>query len=140
MKKKIILARLFLHVVWHIFSKKSNAKNIINKIHSQFFKCRKNRDFLENASSNFVEIFAKSYHKIFEIKFNHCFLNIFIVLCAQRSDWRTFRRSQQRLRHHYRNKSFSIFLSEVRERRRTYELNANVHILLDAQKQSRQQN
>lgn len=63
-----------------------------------------------------------------------------VVLCAQRSDWRTFRQSQQRLRHHYRNKSFGIFLGEVRERRRTHGLNANVHLLLDTEKQSRQQN
>ena len=62
------------------------------------------------------------------------------MLCAQRSNWRTFWQFQQRLRHHYRNKSFSIFLSEIRERRRTHKLNVNVHLLLNAQQQSRQQN
>lgn len=63
-----------------------------------------------------------------------------VVLCAQRSDWRKFRQSQRRLRHRYRNKSFSIFLDEVRERRRAHGLDGNVHLLLDPQQQSRQQN
>ena len=62
------------------------------------------------------------------------------MLCAQRSDWRKFRQSQRRIRHRYRNKSFSIFLDEVRERRRAHGLDDNVHLLLDPQKQSRQQN
>jgi len=62
------------------------------------------------------------------------------VLCAQRSDWRIFRESQQRLRVRYRNKSFSIFVDEVRKRRRRHGLDDNVHLLLDSQQQSRQQN
>ncbi|KAI4230584.1 MAG: hypothetical protein L6R40_007996 [Gallowayella cf. fulva] len=63
-----------------------------------------------------------------------------VVLCAQRSDWRKFRQAQRRLRHHYRNKSFSIFVDEVRGRRRAHSLDDNVHLLLDPQQQSRQQN
>ena len=63
-----------------------------------------------------------------------------VVLCAQRSDWRKFRQSQQRLRYHYRNKSFSIFVHEVRDRRRAHGLDDNVHLLFDPQQQSRQQN
>ncbi len=62
------------------------------------------------------------------------------MLCAQRSDWRKFRQSQRRLWHRHRNKSFSIFLDEVRERRRAHRLDDNVHLLLDPQQQSRQQN
>ena len=62
------------------------------------------------------------------------------MLCAQRLDWRKFRQSQRRLRHRYRNKSFSIFLDEVRERRRAHRLDDNVHLLLDPQQQSRQLN
>lgn len=63
-----------------------------------------------------------------------------VVLCAQRSDWRKFRQAQRRLRHRYRNKSFSIFVDEVRGRRRAHSLDDNVHLLLDPQQQSRQQN
>jgi len=63
-----------------------------------------------------------------------------VILCAQRSDWRRFRESQRRLRHGYRNKPFSIFVNEVRERRRAHELNDNVHLLWDPEQQSRQQN
>ena len=62
------------------------------------------------------------------------------MLCAQRSDWRNFREFQQRLRYRYRSKSFSIFVNEVRERRRAHGLDSNVHLLLDSQQQSRQQN
>lgn len=62
------------------------------------------------------------------------------MLCAQRSDWRRFRESQRRLRYRYRNKSFSIFLDEVRERRRAHGLDDNVHLLLDPHQQSRLQN
>ncbi|KAL8682628.1 MAG: hypothetical protein Q9186_001315 [Xanthomendoza sp. 1 TL-2023] len=61
------------------------------------------------------------------------------VLCAQRSDWRKFRQAQRRLRHRYRNISFSIFVDEVRGRRRAHSLDDNVHLLLDPQQQSRQQ-
>lgn len=63
-----------------------------------------------------------------------------VVLCAQRSDWRRFRESQRRLRYRYRNKSFSVFMDEVRERRRAHGLDDNIHLLLDPQQQSRQQN
>ncbi|KAF7507871.1 hypothetical protein GJ744_010035 [Endocarpon pusillum] len=56
-----------------------------------------------------------------------------VVLCAQRSDWQEFRESQRRLRQRYRNKPFSIFLDQVRERRRAHGLNDNVHLLLDSQ-------
>ena len=63
-----------------------------------------------------------------------------VVLCAQRSDWRRFRESQRRVRYRYRNKSFSVFMDEVRERRRAHGLDDNIHLLLDPQQQSRQQN
>ena len=63
-----------------------------------------------------------------------------VVLCAQRSDWRSFRQSQQRLRLRFRKKPFSTFLDEVRERRQAYGLDGNVYLLLDPQQQSRQQN
>lgn len=62
------------------------------------------------------------------------------MLCAQKSIWRKFWQSQQRLRHHYWNKSFNIFLDEIRERRRAHELNDNVNLLLDPQQQNQQQN
>ncbi|KAL8653602.1 MAG: hypothetical protein Q9210_002002 [Variospora velana] len=63
-----------------------------------------------------------------------------VVLCAQRSDWRKFRQAQRTLRHRYRNKSFSVFVDEVLGRRRAHSLDDNVHLLLDPQQQSRQQN
>ncbi|KAL9634033.1 MAG: hypothetical protein Q9204_003166 [Flavoplaca sp. TL-2023a] len=63
-----------------------------------------------------------------------------VVLCAQRSDWQNFRQSQRSLRHRYRNKSFSSYLSEVCKRRRAHGLDDNVHLLLNPQQQSRQQN
>ncbi|KAL8937939.1 MAG: hypothetical protein Q9211_003438 [Gyalolechia sp. 1 TL-2023] len=62
-----------------------------------------------------------------------------VVLCAQGSDWRNFRQAQRRLRHSYRNKSFSIFVDDVRGRRRARSLDDNVHLLWDLQQQSRQQ-
>ena len=62
------------------------------------------------------------------------------MLCAQRSDWQQFRQYQQRQRRRYRNESFGIFLNKVRERRRAHGLDDNVHLLLDSQEQSRQQN
>ncbi|KAF2006471.1 hypothetical protein P154DRAFT_569865 [Amniculicola lignicola CBS 123094] len=62
-----------------------------------------------------------------------------VVLCAQRSDWQKFRQSQQRLRQRYRNKSFRVFLDEVRKRRRAHGLDADVYLLSDPQRQSRQQ-
>lgn len=61
----------------------------------------------------------------------------YTVLYAQRSDWRSFRDSQRRRRHRYRNKSFSIAVDEVRKRRREHGLDDNVHLLLDQQQQSR---
>ncbi|KAK1088595.1 hypothetical protein LTR33_000479 [Friedmanniomyces endolithicus] len=63
-----------------------------------------------------------------------------VVLCAQRSDWRKFRESQQRLRQRYWKRPFSIYLDEIRERRRAHGLDGNVHLLLDSQQQTRQQN
>lgn len=63
-----------------------------------------------------------------------------MVLCAPRSDWRIFRESQQKLRDRYRNKPFMLFVDEVRERRRGHGLDENVHLLLNSQQQSRQQN
>ena len=63
-----------------------------------------------------------------------------VVLCAQRSDWRNFRHSQQRLRHRYRNQPFSSLLDKVIELRRAHGLDDNVLLLLDPQQQSRQQN
>lgn len=63
-----------------------------------------------------------------------------MVLCAQRSDWRRFRQSQRRLRQRYRNKPFSTYLDEIRERRRAHGLDDNVHLLQDTQEQTRQQN
>ena len=62
-----------------------------------------------------------------------------VVLCAQMSDWRKIRLAQRRLRYRYRNKSFSIFVDEVRGRRRAHNLDDNLHLLLDRQQQSRQQ-
>lgn len=63
-----------------------------------------------------------------------------VVLCAQRSDWRRFRASQVQLRNRYQNKPFSIFVNEVRDRRRRYGPDVDVHLLLDSQQQSQQQN
>ena len=63
-----------------------------------------------------------------------------VVLCAQRSDWQRFREAQRRLRHRHRNESFSVYMDEVRERRRAHGLDDNVYLLLDPQQQSRQQN
>lgn len=63
-----------------------------------------------------------------------------VVLCAQMSDWLKFRESQQRLRYRYRNKSFSMFVDKVRECRQAHGLHGNVHLLLDPQQQSWQQN
>ncbi|KAL9013831.1 MAG: hypothetical protein Q9173_001498 [Seirophora scorigena] len=62
-----------------------------------------------------------------------------VVLGAQRADWEKFRHTQRSLRHRYRNKSFSIFVDEVRARRRAHGLDDNVQLLLDPQLQSRQQ-
>ncbi|KAF2007837.1 hypothetical protein P154DRAFT_516643 [Amniculicola lignicola CBS 123094] len=62
-----------------------------------------------------------------------------VVLCAQRSDWQKFRQFQQRLRHRNRNKLFSVFLDELRERRRAHKLDDNVHLLLDPRQQNRKQ-
>lgn len=63
-----------------------------------------------------------------------------VVLCAQRSDWRNFRASQVRVRGRYRNKPFSIFIDEVRDRRRRHGLGVDVHLLLDSQQHSQQEN
>ncbi|KAL8956052.1 MAG: hypothetical protein Q9193_006306, partial [Seirophora villosa] len=62
-----------------------------------------------------------------------------VVLGAQRADWEKFRHTQRSLRHRYRNKPFSIFVAEVRDRRRAHGLDDNVQLLLDPQLQSRQQ-
>lgn len=63
-----------------------------------------------------------------------------VVLCAQRSDWQNFRASQLRVRARYRNKSFDTFINEVHKRRRRHRLDGDVHLLLDSQCQSQQQN
>lgn len=62
-----------------------------------------------------------------------------VVLCAQRSDWRRFREWQQRVRLRYRNRPFSTFLDNVRERRQRHGLDGDVELLLDWQQQSREQ-
>ncbi|KAI4115677.1 MAG: hypothetical protein LQ345_003776 [Seirophora villosa] len=62
-----------------------------------------------------------------------------VVLGAQRADWEKFRQTQRSLRHRYRNKPFSMFVDEVRARRRAHGLDDNVQLLLDPQLQSRQQ-
>ncbi len=62
-----------------------------------------------------------------------------VVLCAQRSDWRGFRESQRGLRYPYQNKPFSMFVDDVRERRRRHRLDDNVELLPDPQQQSREQ-
>ncbi|KAL8776645.1 MAG: hypothetical protein Q9194_003024 [Teloschistes cf. exilis] len=51
-----------------------------------------------------------------------------VVLCAQRSDWRDFRQAQQILRHRYRNKPFTMFVDEIRSRRRGHGLDDNTWI------------
>ncbi|KAN0070477.1 hypothetical protein V8E54_011346 [Elaphomyces granulatus] len=63
-----------------------------------------------------------------------------VVLCAQRSDWRKFRASQQNVRDRYQHNLFSTFVDSVCERRRRHELGGHVQLLLDSQQQSRQQN
>lgn len=63
-----------------------------------------------------------------------------MILCAQRSDWRKFRASQTRVRGCYRGEPFGTYVNEVRERRRRHELYNEVHLLLDSQQQSQQEN
>lgn len=63
-----------------------------------------------------------------------------VVLCAQRSDWRKFRASQQSVQDNYQHNSFSTFVNNVRERRRRHGLDVDIQLLLDLQQQSRQQN
>ena len=63
-----------------------------------------------------------------------------VVLCAQRSDWRNFRASQGRVRSRYRKEQFSAFVDEVRERRRRHGLGGGVHLMVDLQQQSQQEN
>lgn len=61
-------------------------------------------------------------------------------LCAQNSEWRKFRASQTRIRHRFRNESFSKFEDEVRERRRRYQLSGDVRLTLDSKQQSQLEN
>jgi hypothetical protein len=63
-----------------------------------------------------------------------------VVLCAQRSNWRKFRASQQNVRDRYQHNLFSTFVDSVCERRRRHELDGHVQLLLDSQQQSQQQN
>jgi len=63
-----------------------------------------------------------------------------VVLCAQRSDWRRFRASQPRARARYRNKPFSEFVEDTRERRRRYRLGGDISLQLDPEQQSQLEN
>ena len=59
-----------------------------------------------------------------------------VVLRAQLSGWRKFRMSQPRVRHRFRNKPFSEYVDEVRERRQRHQLGRDVSLQLDPKQQS----
>ena len=61
-----------------------------------------------------------------------------MVLCYQKLDWEKFRKLQARVRS--RNRPFSNFVDEVRERRQRHGLGGDVCLLLDLEKQSRLDN
>jgi len=61
-----------------------------------------------------------------------------VVLCYQKLDWEKFRMLQARVRR--RNRSFSDFVDEVRQRRATHGLGGHVCLLLDIEQQSRLDN
>lgn len=63
-----------------------------------------------------------------------------VPLCAQNTEWRKFRAFQSRVRRQLRNKSFSKFENEVRERRRRYQLSGDVRLILHPKQQSRLEN
>ncbi|KAL9118862.1 MAG: hypothetical protein Q9187_004584 [Circinaria calcarea] len=63
-----------------------------------------------------------------------------VVLRAELSDWRKFRSSQSRVRRRFRNKPFSKFEDEVRERRRRHELGGDLRLIFDLEQQSRLEN
>lgn len=56
-----------------------------------------------------------------------------VVLRAQLSDWKRFRRFQNEVRRYYRHRNFSDFVNQVRERRRRHELGGSVCLRLDLQ-------
>ncbi|KAF2817570.1 uncharacterized protein BDZ99DRAFT_457296 [Mytilinidion resinicola] len=61
-----------------------------------------------------------------------------VVLCYQKLDWEKFRRLQAMVR--CRNRPFSKFVDEVRERRQRHGLGGDVRLLLDLERQSRLDN
>lgn len=63
-----------------------------------------------------------------------------LVLRAQLSDWEQFRRSQKKIRQHYRHKAFSDFEEEVRQRRQRHQLGGNIRLRSDPGQQSRLEN
>lgn len=61
-----------------------------------------------------------------------------VVLCAQLSDWKEFRRFQGKIRRHYlQRKAFSYFEDQVRERRRKHKVEGDVRLRPEPGKQSR---
>ena len=61
-----------------------------------------------------------------------------VVLCQQKMDWEKFRRLQAVIRH--RNRPFSNYVDEVRERRQRCGLSGHVRLLLNIEQQSRLEN
>src|SRR5438045_9017631 len=58
------------------------------------------------------------------------------VLRAQLSGWQKFRAFQRRIRAYYRNKSFSVFVDKVRERRRRHKVDGDVRLLFTLEQQA----
>lgn len=57
-----------------------------------------------------------------------------VVLCGQKVDWEKFRRDQNNVRN--RNRPFSNFVDQVRERRQRHGLSGRVHLSLNRTQQS----
>ena len=62
------------------------------------------------------------------------------MLCIQREDWQRFRVHQQRVRIRYQNGLFNTYVDDVRECRREYKFDGEVHLLLNSQQQNQQEN
>ena len=62
-----------------------------------------------------------------------------VVLCAQASDWRGFRKYQLN-RCQYRKKHFDEFIDKIRERRRRHGLSDDIRLLPDPRQQGRLEN
>lgn len=63
------------------------------------------------------------------------------IFCAQRKDWKAFRRFQERNRRHYlQRKTFAELETKIHERRRKYKLEGDVYLHPDPMQQSRLEN